>query len=1108
MANDSYLEEILKRLAGTLDPDVFEDCAADVLQSIYPTLVLLPGGRDSGRDALLASDREDADFLVCTTQKDPVANLRKSLRSHRAHLKPGNRVIFATSQSLDSNTRDRLRETATTEGYTLVQGYDRNNLAHLMYRRPEWCRRLLDLTGEPPSLSKIPKSDRPLGGGPVIGREEEVAWLRKASGDCVLSGQPGSGKTFLLYELCADEDLFFVVGGDIGRIADEIRKKKPAGLIVDDAHAHLELLRSLVHFRKENEGAFGLVATCWPAEQKKVASVLQAGAEARELERLTRDQIVEVIKAAGIAGPPEFVAELVNQADGRPGLAVTLCHICLRGRVRDVTLGDALAQDTRRTVEPLGAEAYHLLAGLAIGGDAGMELVPTAQVLGLPPSSALTMATGMAAGGVLYQVGETRLTVRPHALRHALVRDVFFGGALAIPHADLIALAPNPAEVAMTLSGARARRGRVPIDLIMKQAELGKSSAALATLAWVGPEEARAALSRHPECLIDLARPCLEHVPEDVIPDLLGTAVDDKRELHQATEHSLRILGDWIRAGEPGSGAAVRRRQILHRASLAWLMGGGDVETGVRSLLTALTPKFDSHAPDPGSGLRVTIRFGSITAEEARQVGALWPATLNYLQGSTGWTWPAVQALVDKWCHPGQLGPKVPAEILAAIRTIGEGMLRDLVPLASDDPGLQKWILATADQIGAAIEIELDPSFLTLYPIERTFEQSAYEKQDQAARALAREWASGPAIEVVARIIRFAAQADKAQIRFPRYDQPAWWELAKHVDDPLAWGNEVIAQSGHVSIFLPFLHYSSAKSCEGWAEVARTCLDSDYKHAAADVIFEAGGLPVELVEQAAASITGSGDWVEAGSIQNRYTEPSLRALLRHEDRAVAGATAMGIWHRAPKHRVPQALLSDWRFAVVHCVEEDHDLESAFQAYEGLALEWLRVRIDERSSTLYLPRGSIDHAIRHLTADERRDILKSIDGSDYVFQGLISALVDDDPPLLKALLEHESLRPMHLEPLRGKPDESWIARALLALEGGYTPEDLVEASYSCGHSWAGNRSEMWQEWVEAFARLEAHNDQRIAVIGRVGGEQARREREQALREERERDVFGR
>lgn len=1108
MANDSYLEEILKRLAGTLDPDEFENCAVDVLQSIYPTLVLLPGGNDSGRDGLLASDREDADFLVCTTQQDPLENLRKSLRSHKAHLKSGNRVIFATSQSLDGNKRDRLVNTAANEGYNLIQSYDRKNLAYLMYRRPDWCRRLLALTGEPPTISKIPKSDRPIGGGPVIGREEEAIWLRETIADCVLFGQPGSGKTFLLHALCADEDFFFVVGGDIGRIADEIREKHPTGLIIDDAHANLELLRSLVHFRMENEGDFRIVATCWPAGQEKVTAVLQAGAEVKELDRLTRDQIVDVIKAVGISGPLEFVAELVNQADGRPGLAVTLCHICLRGRVRDVTLGDALAHDTRRTLEPLGAEAYHLLAGLAIGGDAGMELLPTAQILGLSLSSALTMATEMATGGVLHEVRGARLMVHPHALRHALVRDVFFSGALALPHTELVTLASNPAEVAMTLSGARARGGCVPIDLIMRLVELGNSSDALQELAWLGPDEAQAALSEHPERLINLARPCLEHIPYDIIPKLLDTAVGDERELHNTTDHPLRYIEDWIKAGEPGSGAAVRRRQLLHRASLMWLKAGGDVEVGTRSLLTALTPKFDSRALSPGSGKGVIMRFGSITAEEAHQVSALWPATLKCLCRSTGWTWKAVQAQVGEWCRPGHLGPKVPAETLAIIRKIGEGMLRDLVRLAIDNPGPQRWILETAEQIGVAIEIEIDPSFLTLYPIEHTYELGEYEKQEQEAITLAKEWVSESADEIVARIIRFADQADKAQLQFPRYDREVCCELAKHVDEPLAWAIQVIDQSGHAYMFRPFLHYASAKSCAGWAEVARACLDNDYKLAAADVIFEADGAPVTLIELAAATVTGSGKWAGRNSIQNRYTDVALQTLLRHKDRAVAGSTAMGVWRRTPTRTVPEALLTDWRSAVVRCVDEDHDLEATFQVNKGLAYEWLRSRVDDRSSTPRLPQGAIDQAIRHLTVEERRGVLESLDRTGYVLHGLIASLVDDNSTLLKVLLENDSLRPMHLVPLFGKPDESWIARALLALEVGYQPEDLVEASYSSGFSWTGNLSEMWKEWADAFEKLEGHDDARIAETGRLGGEEARRLREQELRDERNHDIFGR
>src|SRR5687767_10593398 len=127
MARDAHLDEIQKQLTGKLDPDTFEDCAVDLLRSTYPTLVLVPGGRDSGRDGLLVSTREDADFLVCTTDQDPGRNLRSSLRSHKAHLKPGSRVIFATKNNLDGEARDRLRELAKQEGYELIQSYDGRN---------------------------------------------------------------------------------------------------------------------------------------------------------------------------------------------------------------------------------------------------------------------------------------------------------------------------------------------------------------------------------------------------------------------------------------------------------------------------------------------------------------------------------------------------------------------------------------------------------------------------------------------------------------------------------------------------------------------------------------------------------------------------------------------------------------------------------------------------------------------------------------------------------------------------------------------------------------------------------------------------------------------
>ena len=53
----------------------------------------------------------------------------------------------------------------------LVQIYDQDWFAYRLYRNPEWCKRLLGVTGRPRALSIFPKSQRPVLGNQIFGRE-------------------------------------------------------------------------------------------------------------------------------------------------------------------------------------------------------------------------------------------------------------------------------------------------------------------------------------------------------------------------------------------------------------------------------------------------------------------------------------------------------------------------------------------------------------------------------------------------------------------------------------------------------------------------------------------------------------------------------------------------------------------------------------------------------------------------------------------------------------------------------------------------------------------------------------------------------------------------
>lgn len=173
---------------------------------------------------------------------------------------------------------------------------------------------------------------------------------------------------------------------------------------------------------------------------------------------LDRDKIVEVIKQSGISGPVELVRDLVDQAQGRPGLAVTLTFLCLRGDVQSVTLSDALCKNIITTFQPLiGDDATVILASFAIGGESGMTMKTVAKALDTSVINVHRSVTMLASGGVVKEINQDLLAVTPAQLRFALVRDVFFKGATSLDPQNLIENSSDYNNTLITLIGAKAR---------------------------------------------------------------------------------------------------------------------------------------------------------------------------------------------------------------------------------------------------------------------------------------------------------------------------------------------------------------------------------------------------------------------------------------------------------------------------------------------------------------------------------------------------------------------------------------------------------------------------------------------------------------------------
>jgi hypothetical protein len=552
MNRDPFYTQIVEKLNGTLDPDIFEDCASDLLRSIYPGLTPIRGGSDAGMDGAIGDNAGEPFPLVTTTGDDVIGNLTRNLTTYKTDGGPRRSAVLATSQHLTPRKKRNLYTRADKLGFQLINIHDQAAFADLLYNSPRWCLELLNLPSTPPPLSRTPKTERPFLNAPLVGRGTSLEWLQQTRGDRLLLGQPGSGKTFLLHKMAQDDKGLFLISQEREEIASGIRSQGPTAIFVDDAARNRDLLNTLRHMRQEMGKNFDIIATGWPGEKTELIQALYLpAAQVHELEQLTRDEIVEVIHGAGIGGPERLIREIVDQAEGRPGLAVTLTLLCLQGGIRDVVLGDSLSSFVLDfTGRFIGEQSAYILAVLSLAGNQGVTLTSLAQILKISITDLHRTIKQLAASGVVMEIMENQITVRPPALRYALIRNIFFTG-VSLPIEPILQQLPNRFEATITLISARGRGANIPDHLLRSLVSELNMPNGWEAYAWLGRNEAEWAFYQCSNFLKPIAIPGLANAPELYLPALLTSCVGDNRPLHSNPDHNLRLIDDWVKSADP-----------------------------------------------------------------------------------------------------------------------------------------------------------------------------------------------------------------------------------------------------------------------------------------------------------------------------------------------------------------------------------------------------------------------------------------------------------------------------------------------------------------------------------------------------------------------------
>ena len=1118
---DRLYQRILAALEGHLDDEVFEACVNDLLRDAFPGLVPIRGGADAGMDGAVPDGEEESIPLICTTSADVIGNLTDSLDSILRSGRRSRKAVLVTSRALSPRRRRNLEDRAREKGFILLQIPDREGIAQRLRWSPKWCREL-GIPWAPSALATVPETRRPLLEIEAVGRQADLEWLRSTSGDRLLSGQPGSGKTFLLYQLTKEGWGLFLVDEDRPAIAEALAEEEPRVVIVDDAHARLSVLEMLRHLRTETGLSFDIVATTWAGERDRVAEAMGAlpPDQTHKLELLTREEILEVYRRAGVEGSEAMLAHLVDQAANKPGLAVTLATIVLRGgqeALAAVFKGEVLHRNVTAVFRDLvGEQAETILASFALGGDSGMAMTAVAEFLGMSLGDLRTKVVGLAAGGVLTETGEQSLAVWPRTLRPSLLRSVFFrNSGTDLDYRPLLARALAPASAVETLVTAAAYGVPIPLSELRALVVQHGSPEAWRGLTHLDQSSARWVVENYPDRVEDIARDALLQVPEAVIARLLAAAVGATGEPHSRTEHPLRLLRDWIEGTADGE-EGIRRRQLAVRSGQRYLETGGDRLVGLRLLFVALTPEWEETELD-ALGRRLAIRYGLLPSRSLAQMPALWQEIRPAILEIDGDAWPHLKDALWGWIYPRFAARSDDGQTATRDAMVGFAatVLRDLRRLTVDSPGLAAGLRDLAGRIGLDLELPADSDFARLYPsreeeIERR--RAGRGEPDEELHSIADSWSILPAEDVARRLGRLEQAATWIGRAWPRRVSEFCRLLAEQVPEPEGWLACFVDQGLSADLCEPFLEALVRRRDSGWQQAVLCSLgENRLVVSATSCVLRMPEPPEALLRR---SIEAAGELpqlVETLCLRAEVPLQTLEALLTHPSPRTALAAALGEWESDPVGQVRDAVSRQWREAILRSATVGGDVRGDVSEYwltqilgkdTELALEWTLALVRSEQEPRHLVDAEpLGGAISALSTGQRLQVLEALTPGLLAFE-LIPRLIDRDPALFRCLLHLAGLRDHHLVALSGKPDQRWAEMAQVALDEGRGAEEVA------GGAFWGHGPDYWNEWQEAFHALESDPRPGIQEVARRGREIALARHRDSQASERHEQLYGR
>ena len=1109
---DPYYRAILDRLPATgLDGTVFEKCAQSLL-GFAP----VEGGHDLGMDGIDDSDPNAPSFLVATVKRDVKGNLLGNVRRHKSAGIGLRRVVVATTQPATGRLIKSLNKAAAGEGFQLGNVHGLQAFADLLYRSSHWTNELLGLSGAPSALSAVPLSSRPMNDLPLIGRDTDKEWLAASSRDIVISGHPASGKTHLLRQF-VDQGWLFMVDTDRQRLADAVRDLGPEVVVADDAHADLDSLRSLRQLRSAIGADFRIAAVTWPGDKDEVIDTLEVPRHsAIELQLLSRDEILEVVKTLGVTGSVDLQRMIVNQSGGRPGLTVTLCGLAQPDSFLELLSGQSLLRQIKAIVSrsriPNGMQ---VLAVTALAGKSGASVADVQVILGLNAAESQNVMARLGHTGVFWTSSlSDKVTVWPEELRYAVVRDAFFSPRTytnlqldpAMQHLD-------ERGTVGSLVGALLMGAQIPSRTVENALLRSGSVDDFRHYALAGQREAAFVLSSKPEWLTSIASSSLVENPTETLRLLFDRAIGDYRAQHSHPDHPLRIVKDWVESAQSLEGEQLERRRQLADVAASYANSDGDSQVALQALCLAMSPNFEFNRLDPGSGHTGVIQHGLVSRECLAGLIGLWQSVLNAMPASSLRDFSPVFEMLRAWIHFGTLPKSPPDDVRQLMRSHASTMISDIATKISEHPGVLTLISEMSRRSNLGVRVNIPKPFSVLYPAEtgrRNIEAQMQSWHNDALRLAADLEPMGPDY-VLPMLLDASNRAAEVGKTWPDLTEEVAYGIAQRIRDSLGWveravdlhlGPKVVgplllaARQSDRHLALPTM--TRALQTENIRSVAvRIVLASD------DPLDVEMQIVLELVDQHAELAQD----IETLVVLRKIPTPTVRQLLCHPSQDIAEIVAVHLWNQDGDPHVPVELYDDWRVAILRAPGRSHFILQVFENDSDVLFDWLMTHIDDGSlSEAYWITDRLTDALSRLSVSQRIDVLRSIpEQRTFRLSRVIADLVGEDIVVFERFLKMDHLSRIHQAAFASVSLEKIKA----ALGYGWSNERIASAIMhpSVPFSMMGEESELWRKSCDYFSSLSESTDAEVAAVGRSGYSMAQVNLDAALRRERDEDVYG-